>query len=110
VGRIIRKTRIDEVPQFINIFKGDMDMVGPRPERPFFVKQLEEMIPYYNLRHTERPGVTGWAQVNYPYGDSLEDSKEKLKYDLYYLKHFSWYLDLQIIFLTAKVVLFGKGR
>ena len=92
IGRIIRKSRIDEVPQFINIFKGDMDMVGPRPERPVFVKQLEDKVPYYNLRHTVRPGLTGWAQVNYRYGDSLEDGREKLQYDLYYVKHFSWYL------------------
>jgi len=110
VGRIIRKLRLDEFPQFINIFKGDMDMVGPRPERPVFVKQLEERVPYYNLRHTVRPGLTGWAQINYPYGDTLEDGKEKLQYDLYYVKHFSWYLDVQIIFLTIKEVLFGKGQ
>jgi len=110
VGRIIRKLRLDEVPQFINIFKGDMDMVGPRPERPVFVNQLEERVPYYNLRHTVRPGLTGWAQINYPYGDSLEDGKEKLQYDLYYVKHFSWYLDVLIIFLTIKEVLFGKGQ
>ncbi len=110
VGRIIRNTRLDEMPQFINIFKGDMDLVGPRPERPFFVKQMQEQIPYYNLRHTRRPGLTGWAQINYPYGDSLEDAREKLKYDLYYVKHFSWHLDLLIIILTIKEVLFGKGR
>ncbi|CAN2045200.1 Exopolysaccharide biosynthesis polyprenyl glycosylphosphotransferase [Candidatus Magnetomoraceae bacterium gMMP-1] len=109
-GHIIRKTRIDEVPQFINIFKGDMDLVGPRPERPVFVKELEEIVPYYNLRHAVRPGLTGWAQVNYSYGSNFKDSKEKLKYDLYYVKHFSWYLDLLIIFLTVKEVLFGRGR
>ena len=110
IGRLIRKLRVDEVPQFINIFKGDMDMVGPRPERPVFVKQLEDRVPYYNLRHTVRPGLTGWAQVNYRYGDSLEDGREKLQYDLYYVKHFSWYLDVMIIFLTIKEVLFGKGQ
>jgi len=110
VGGIIRKLRIDEMPQFVNIFKGDMDMVGPRPERPVFVAQLEERVPYYSLRHTVRPGLTGWAQVNYRYGDSLEDGKEKLQYDLYYVKHFSWYLDVLIIFLTVKEVLFGKGQ
>ena len=110
IGKIIRKLRIDEVPQFINIFKGDMDMVGPRPERPVFVEQLEDKVPYYNLRHTVRPGLTGWAQVNYRYGDSLEDGREKLQYDLYYVKHFSWYLDVMIIFLTIKEVLFGKGQ
>ncbi len=110
VGAIIRKIRLDEVPQFINIFKGDMDMVGPRPERPIFVKQLEEQVPYYNLRHSVRPGLTGWAQVNYSYGESFKDSKEKLHYDLYYIKHLSWHLDLLIIFLTIKEVLIGKGR
>ncbi|OQY58492.1 MAG: hypothetical protein B6245_11610 [Desulfobacteraceae bacterium 4572_88] len=110
IGRIIRKTRLDEFPQFINIFKGDMDLVGPRPERPVFVKKLEEDIPHYKLRHAVRPGLTGWAQVNYPYGDSFDDSKEKLTYDLYYVKHFSWYLDLLIILLTIKEVIFSKGR
>jgi len=110
IGRIIRKLRIDEIPQFMNIFKGDMDMVGPRPERPVFVKQLEDRVPYYSLRHTVRPGLTGWAQVNYRYGDSLADGREKLQYDLYYVKHFSWYLDVLIIFLTIKEVLFGKGQ
>jgi len=110
LGRIIRKIRLDEVPQVINILKGDMALVGPRPERPYFVKQLEELVPYYKLRHTVRPGLTGWAQVNNAYGDSLEDGKEKLKYDLYYIKHSSWYLDLLIVFLTAKEVLFGRGR
>ncbi len=110
LGRIIRKIRIDEVPQFINIFKGDMDLVGPRPEQPFFVQQLEKIVPYYNMRHTVRPGLTGWAQVNYHYGDTLEDGKEKLMYDLYYVKHFSWSLDLLIIFLTLKEVIFGHGQ
>jgi exopolysaccharide biosynthesis polyprenyl glycosylphosphotransferase len=110
VGAIIRKIRLDEVPQLINIFKGDMDMVGPRPERPIFVKQLEEQVPYYNLRHSVRPGLTGWAQVNYMYGESFKDSKEKLHYDLYYVKHLSWHLDLLIIFLTVKEVLIGGGR
>ncbi len=110
VGRIIRKIRLDEMPQLINIFKGDMDLVGPRPERPIFVKQLEELVPYYNLRHSVRPGLTGWAQVNYPYGESFQDSKEKLHYDLYYIKHISWHLDLLIILLTVKEVLFIKGH
>ena len=110
IGKIIRRFRIDEVPQFINILKGDMDLVGPRPERPVFVKHLEEVVPYYNLRHSVRPGLTGWAQVNYPYGDSLEDSKEKLQYDLYYVKHSSWFLDLYIIILTINEVLTAKGR
>ena len=110
VGRFIRKTRLDEIPQLINIFKGDMDLVGPRPERPVFVKQLEDQVPYYNLRHSVRPGLTGWAQVNYPYGESFQDSKEKLHYDLYYIKHISWHLDLLIIVLTVKEVLFVKGH
>ncbi len=110
VGRIIRKTRLDEFPQLINILRGDMDMVGPRPERPFFVRQLSDVVPYYDLRHTVRPGLTGWAQVRYPYGDNLNDSKEKLQYDLYYVKHLSWYFDLLIIFLTFREVIHGGGR
>jgi sugar transferase, PEP-CTERM system associated/exopolysaccharide biosynthesis polyprenyl glycosylphosphotransferase len=110
MGKIIRKLRLDEVPQFINIFKGEMDLVGPRPERPVFVKQLEEQVPYYSLRHSVRPGLTGWAQVKYRYGESFKDSKEKLHYDLYYVKHLSWHLDLLIIFLTIKEVLFARGR
>lgn len=110
VGRVMRKLRLDEIPQLFNVLKGDMDMVGPRPERPFFVKQLGDQIPYYNLRHTVRPGVTGWAQVNYTYGDSVESAKQKLQYDLYYVKHMSWYLDLVIVFLTIKEVLWGGGR
>ncbi|MBN2398068.1 MAG: exopolysaccharide biosynthesis polyprenyl glycosylphosphotransferase, partial [Deltaproteobacteria bacterium] len=110
VGRVIRKLRLDEVPQFINIFKGDMDMVGPRPERPVFVKEMEQSIPYYNLRHSVRPGLTGWAQVNYSYGDSMDASKEKLQYDLYYVKHSTWLMDLWIMFLTIKEVLFARGR
>ncbi len=110
VGKFIRKVRLDEVPQLINIFKGDMDLVGPRPERPVFVNQLVEQVPYYNLRHSVRPGLTGWAQVNYPYGESFQDSKEKLHYDLYYVKHLSWHLDLLIILLTIREVMFIKGR
>lgn len=110
VGRVIRKLRLDEIPQFLNIFKGDMDMVGPRPERPVFVKEMERTIPYYNLRHSVRPGLTGWAQVNYSYGDSVEDSKEKLQYDLYYVKHSTWLMDIFIMLLTIKEVLFARGR
>ena len=110
VGRVLRKMRLDEVPQFYNIFTGDMDFVGPRPERPFFVNELQKQIPYYYLRHMVRPGVTGWAQVNYTYGDSLKDAKEKLEYDLYYIKNTSWYLDALIVYLTIKEVLFLKGR
>ncbi len=110
VGRFIRKVRLDEVPQFINIFKGDMDFVGPRPEREVFTRELEKTVPYYNFRHAVRPGLTGWAQVNYPYGENFEDSKKKLNYDLYYVKHFSWYLDLLIFLMTFREVFFGKGR
>ncbi|HUU40560.1 MAG TPA: sugar transferase, partial [Desulfatiglandales bacterium] len=110
VGRILRKTRLDEVPQFFNIFKGDMDLVGPRPERPFFVNELQKQIPYYYLRHMVRPGLTGWAQVNYTYSDNLEGAKEKLEYELYYIKNTSWYLDALIIYLTIKEVLFFRGR
>ena len=109
VGRIIRKLRIDELPQIINVLKGDMSFVGPRPERPFFVSQLKEKVPYYELRFTVKPGITGWAQISYPYGDSDEDAVEKLQYDLYYTKYMSPIFDLQILFETVKVVLLGKG-
>ena len=109
VGRIVRKLRIDEIPQMINVLKGDMSFVGPRPERPLFVSQLKEKIPYYHLRHLVKPGITGWAQVSYSYGDSEEDAVEKLQYDLYYLKKLSPFFDLQIIFETAKIVLLGRG-
>jgi exopolysaccharide biosynthesis polyprenyl glycosylphosphotransferase len=109
VGRFIRRTRIDELPQFINVIKGDMDFVGPRPERPYFVDQLRAVIPYYWQRHTVAPGLTGWAQVKYPYGATIEDSREKLKYDLYYIKNMSLFLDLSIIFHTVKTVLLGRG-
>ena len=109
VGRFIRKTRIDELPQLINVLKGDMSLVGPRPERPFFVAQLKEKIPFYSLRESVRPGVTGWAEICYPYGASVEDAFEKLQYDLYYIKNRSFLLDLTIIFETLRVVLLGKG-
>jgi len=109
VGKVIRKLRIDELPQIFNVLKGDMSFVGPRPERLFFVKQLAEQIPYYTARHSVKPGITGWAQIRYPYGSSVEDAKEKLQYDLYYAKNHSWFLDLIIIFETIQVVLFGKG-
>lgn len=109
VGRFLRKTRIDELPQLINVFKGEMSFVGPRPERPFFVDQLLEQIPYYNIRHALKPGITGWAQVRYAYGACLEDAMEKLQYDLYYVKNHSLFLDLVILFETMLVVLFGKG-
>ncbi len=109
VGRIIRKLRIDEIPQLWNVFKGDMSFVGPRPERPYFVKQLKEKIPYYNERFTVKPGITGWAQVKYPYGASEKDALEKLKYDLYYIKNMSILMDLLVIFQTTKTVLLGRG-
>ncbi len=109
VGRVIRKLRIDEVPQVFNVFKGEMSFVGPRPERPVFVDQLSEQIPYFLARHSIRPGITGWAQVRYPYGASVEDAKQKLQYDLYYLKNHTLFLDLVILLETVKVVLFGRG-
>ncbi len=109
IGRIIRKLRIDEIPQMWNVLKGDMSFVGPRPERPIFVEQLRKQIPYYDQRHTVHPGITGWAQINYPYGASVEDAKEKLKYDLYYIKHMSVVLDLYIILKTVKTILFREG-
>ena len=109
VGRFIRKTRLDELPQLWNVLRGDMSFVGPRPERPFFVEQLAKEIPYYQQRHAVKPGVTGWAQVKYQYGSSVEDAMEKLRYDLYYIKHLSIALDLSIVFDTVKVILFGKG-
>jgi sugar transferase (PEP-CTERM system associated) len=109
VGRVIRKLRIDEIPQMVNVLKGEMSFVGPRPERPFFVQQLQEKIPFYHLRHSVKPGITGWAQISYPYGDSEEAAIEKLQYDLYYIKHMSPVFDLQIIFETLKVILLGRG-
>ncbi len=109
-GKIMRLTRLDELPQIFNVFNGDMSFVGPRPERPEFNGLLEEKIPYYGLRHLVRPGITGWAQVSYPYGASIEDSKEKLQYDLYYIKHFSFLLDFIIILRTVRVVIFSRGR
>jgi len=109
VGRFIRLTRLDELPQFWNVLRGDMSFVGPRPERPFFVAELAKAIPFYQQRHAVKPGLTGWAQVKYRYGASLEDAMEKLRYDLYYIKHLSVFFDLTIVFDTVKVVLFGKG-
>jgi len=109
VGKIIRKIRVDEIPQFWNIIKGEMSFVGPRPERPHFVAQLAEEIPFYEHRHLVAPGLTGWAQIKYPYGASVEDARQKLQYDLYYIKNQSLALDLVIVFETIKTVLFGKG-
>ncbi|BFT29609.1 TIGR03013 family PEP-CTERM/XrtA system glycosyltransferase [Alteromonas sp. D210916BOD_24] len=110
IGKFIRKYRVDELPQLINIFKGEMAFIGPRPERPQFVEQLVREVPYYNQRHNVKPGLTGWAQLNYPYGASVEDSMEKLKFDLYYVKHQSFLLDCLILVRTVEVILFGKGR
>ncbi|HZS05740.1 MAG TPA: TIGR03013 family XrtA/PEP-CTERM system glycosyltransferase [Blastocatellia bacterium] len=109
-GRFIRKVRIDELPQFINVIKGEMAFVGPRPERPFFVEQLNELIPFYSQRHLVEPGVTGWAQVKYEYGASVEDALQKLQYDLYYIKNASLFFDLWILLESFKIVLFGRGR
>ena len=109
-GNFMRKTRIDELPQLVNVLKGQMSFIGPRPERMVFIKELEKEIPYYNLRHMVKPGLTGWAQVMYPYGASVEDARRKLEYDLYYIKHHSLYLDMMIMFMTFKTVVFGKGR
>ncbi|KIA85234.1 exopolysaccharide biosynthesis polyprenyl glycosylphosphotransferase [Flavobacterium sp. AED] len=109
-GKFLRKTRIDEFPQFINILKGDMAVIGPRPERPFFVKEIAEIMPFYETRHIIKPGLTGWAQVNYSYGATIEDSLIKLQYDLYYIKHRSIFLDLNIAFKTITTVLFYRGQ
>lgn len=109
VGRVIRKMRIDELPQLYNVLVGDMSFVGPRPERPEFVRDLSAAIPYYGLRHHVKPGITGWAQVCYPYGASVHDAKEKLQYDLYYLKNYSLFLDVAILVQTVQVVLWGQG-
>lgn len=109
VGRFLRKTRLDEVPQLWNVLRGDMSFVGPRPERPEFVESLSREVPYYQLRHIIRPGLTGWAQVNYHYGASVEEAKEKLRYDLYYIKNISLTLDLLVLFETVKTVLIARG-
>lgn len=110
IGNFIRKYRIDELPQLLNVIKGEMSFIGPRPERPEFVQQLIKDVPYFNQRHNVKPGLTGWAQLNYPYGASTRDSLEKLKFDLYYVKHQSLLLDMLILIRTVEVVLFGKGR
>jgi len=109
VGRIIRKLRIDELPQAWSVLKGEMSFVGPRPERPQFVEDLEQQLPYYAERHMVKPGITGWAQINYPYGASIEDARQKLEYDLYYAKNYSPFLDLLIILQTIRVVIFPEG-
>jgi exopolysaccharide biosynthesis polyprenyl glycosylphosphotransferase len=109
IGALLRLTRVDELPQLFNVLKGDMSLIGPRPERPYFVEQLTEAIPRYSDRSYVKPGVTGWAQVNFPYGASIEDSRMKLSYDLYYVKHRSFFLDLLILFSTVRVILFQEG-
>jgi exopolysaccharide biosynthesis polyprenyl glycosylphosphotransferase len=110
VGRFIRATRIDELPQLLNVLRGEMSFIGPRPERPEFMKQLEREIPFYNLRHILKPGITGWAQVMYPYGASVEDARQKLQYELFYIKNYSLLLDAAIVLKTVRVVLFGQGQ
>jgi exopolysaccharide biosynthesis polyprenyl glycosylphosphotransferase len=110
VGRMLRKTRLDEIPQFWNVLKGEMSLIGPRPERPQFVEDLEKCIRFYRLRHAVKPGITGWAQVKYHYGASVDDARTKLEYDLYYIKHQGPFLDMQILLLTIQVVLGVKGR
>jgi lipopolysaccharide/colanic/teichoic acid biosynthesis glycosyltransferase len=109
VGRIMRKTRIDELPQLFSVLSGDMSLVGPRPERPYFVDQLTKQIPFYAVRHSVKPGVTGWAQVRYHYGASVDDAAQKLQYDLYYVKNHTLLLDLVILFETVEVVLTARG-
>jgi sugar transferase (PEP-CTERM system associated) len=109
IGGLIRKIRFDELPQLFNVLKGEMSIVGPRPERPEFVRTLSEKIPYYRQRHAVRPGITGWAQINYKYGDTIEDTIAKLEYDLYYIKNMSWSLDTYIVFHTVKAMLLFRG-
>jgi lipopolysaccharide/colanic/teichoic acid biosynthesis glycosyltransferase len=109
VGRTLRKTRLDEIPQLFNVFRGEMSLVGPRPERRVFCELLEEKIPFFNLRHSVRPGLTGWAQVRFRYGASLDDAKGKLELDLFYLKNLSVLVDIAILFETVKVVLLRRG-
>jgi|TARA_B110000196_G_C21100444_1_gene642332 lipopolysaccharide/colanic/teichoic acid biosynthesis glycosyltransferase len=108
--KMLRKFRIDEIPQLWNVLKGEMSFIGPRPERPEFIQMLKQDIPYYDLRHIIKPGITGWAQVKYGYGDSTEDAAEKLQYDLFYIKNYSLILDISILVRSIKVILFGTGR
>ncbi len=109
VGRFLRLTRLDELPQLVNVLKGEMSVVGPRPERPVFVEELARQIPFYRERHAMKPGITGWAQLNYPYGASVEDARVKLEYDLYYIKNYTLFLDMLIIVQTLRVILFADG-
>ena len=109
-GKFLRTSRLDEIPQFINILKGDMSLIGPRPERPYFVEELSQVIPFYETRHIVKPGLTGWAQVKARYGSSIDDSLLKLQYDLYYIKHRSFLLDINIIVKTLSTVIFFRGQ
>jgi exopolysaccharide biosynthesis polyprenyl glycosylphosphotransferase len=109
IGKLLRRTRIDELPQFINVFLGDMSLIGPRPERAFFVDRLSERIPFYSLRFFVKPGITGWAQVNFRYGSDENDALEKLRYELFYIKNQSFFLDFRILLKTVRVVLTGLG-
>jgi lipopolysaccharide/colanic/teichoic acid biosynthesis glycosyltransferase len=109
-GKFLRKTRIDEIPQFINVLKGEMSLIGPRPERPFFVQELSQIIPFYETRHIVKPGLTGWAQVNSRYGSTIDDSLIKLQYDLFYIKHRSFFLDINIIVKTLSTIIFFRGQ
>ena len=108
-GRILRKARVDEIPQFINVLKGDMSLIGPRPERPEFVTMLEKELPFYAIRHVVKPGLTGWAQVMYPYAHSVKDQHKKLMYDLYYIKERNLLMDLKIVIKTISTILFFRG-
>ena len=110
IGHLLRKTRLDEVPQLWNVIKGDMSLIGPRAEWDKLVEDYQEKIPCYHFRHLVRPGVTGWAQINYPYGANLNDTLRKLEYDLYYIRHFSFVMDAAIVLRTIHLMLFGKGR
>jgi lipopolysaccharide/colanic/teichoic acid biosynthesis glycosyltransferase len=109
LGAFLRKARLDELPQLLNVLRGEMSFVGPRPERAHFVEKLRTVIPYYDERHSVKPGITGWAQIRFRYGSTVEDAEEKLQFDLYYIKHMSLAFDLGIIFDTLKVVVLGRG-
>ena len=109
-GRFLRNSRLDEIPQFINIIKGEMSVIGPRPERPYFVKELSQIIPFYETRHTIKPGLSGWAQVKCRYGSTVDDSLIKLQYDLYYIKHRSFFLDMDIIIKTLSTIIYYRGQ
>jgi lipopolysaccharide/colanic/teichoic acid biosynthesis glycosyltransferase len=109
-GMFLRRSRIDEIPQFINVLRGDMSIIGPRPERPFFGNELSRIIPFYETRHIVKPGLTGWAQVNTRYGSSVDDSLTKLQYDLYYIKHRSVFLDINIVVKTLSTILYYRGQ